>query len=214
MESQKPDAKTALLLRLLEQVKESSEPVLSYAIPHIFSRKLASLGIIREDILFVKSAFEQLQEAKNNKSLGNVITASLFYAAVSQYGRCFNENRGGNSKLEPSDLFSEQDTELSEAHREIMSARNSFVAHRDDNDYEQAVVIIDIPLDEKIDGTYFRVKSLKTMSPSPEKLLSYLKLCDFIIEKVESKFEKQAYKTKESLFKNLEPDQIQFLRIK
>ena len=209
------DKKKQLIIALMEQVANTEEPVFSYVIPLIFSKKLASFSMIREDILFAKAAFERMRDMKAEAEKDSLIISSLYYAAVAQYGRCFNENKGGHSKLEPSDLFTEADAAQRTAHDELMIMRNSFVAHRDDNDYEQALVTMHIPHDGKDSGrTEYRVKSFKTISPKAEKLESYILLCDFILPKVEAKIQKQGDKTQAALFDNFTPEQINLMRIK
>lgn len=198
------DKKQQLILNLLEQVRDSDEEVFSYAVPTIFSKRLASFAMIREDILFSKSAFERLLHSKAQAEQDTIIISSLYYAAIIQFGRCFNENKGRHSKLEPSDIFTEQDLTFSQTHTELMDLRKSFVAHRDDNEYEQAVVIMQIPKESAEEKRVeFKVKSLKTISPSIEKLQSYIDLCDFLIPKIDDKIQKFGDKTYDSLFKNL-----------
>jgi len=209
------DKQQKLILSLLEQVRDADEPVFSYAVPNIFSKRLASFAMIREDVLFSKSAFESLIQLKAQAEQDSIIISSLYYAAIIQYGRCFNENKGGHSKLEPSDIFTDQDVEVNKTHTELMDLRNSFVAHRDDNEYEQAVVIMQIPKENAEESRVgFIIKSLKTISPSEEKLQSYIELCNYLMPKIEEKIQKAGDKTHDSLFKNFEPKYIEMLRIK
>lgn len=205
--------KTQLIAGLLQHAHQQNDGQLSYAVPNIFSKKLASMALIREDILFVKDAFTKLKISKEGNNRDETIELSLFFAAISQYGRCFNSNQGGHSKLEPGDLFGADDQNFKNVHDELIELRNSYVAHRDDTEYEQAVVIMKIPVEGNEEGITFNVKSAKTASTAPENIESYIGLCDFILPKIQAKIQSNSDKTRDGLFKNLSPEHINMLRI-
>lgn len=95
-----------------------------------------------------------------------------------------------------------------------MELRNGFLAHRDDTEYEQAVVVMQVPKGEITeDNVGFRVKSAKTVLPSLEKLENYLDLFEFLLPKIEEKIKQQAVKTIDAFFKNLDVKYINMLRI-
>ena len=217
-----PNKKTQLIATLLEKFKEENEEFLNYAVPNIFSKKLGSLMLIREDILLAKDAVNKLIEFKQQRidepqtQPDEIIESSLWYSTIIQYGHCYTENKGGHSRLEVNEIFTlPADQAHKDTHDEIMELRHSFVAHRDDTEYEQAVVVMQVPKaggdDDKI---RFGIKSAKTFSPSIDNLSNYIQLFDFLLPKIDEKIQKQADKTRDGLFKNLDASQINHLLIR
>jgi hypothetical protein len=177
--------------------------------------------LIREDVLFVKNAVNKLIDLKqqrtgNPKPTDEVVESSLWYSAIAQYGRCFNKNEGGYTRLEVNDIFAlPTDQLLKDIHDNLMILRNRFVAHRDDTEYEQAVIIMQIPKaggdDDKI---AFNIKAAITFSPPIDSLKDYIKLFDFLLPKIDAKIQKQTEKTKDGLLKNFDASEINCLLIR
>ncbi len=211
-----------LIAKLLEMFKEENEEFLNYAIPKIFSKKLGSLMLIREDILLAKSAINKLIGIKKQRQQGStqqpdeILESSLWYSTIVQYSRCFNQNKAGNSNLEVNDIFTlPADQAIKDTHDELMDLRGSYIGHRDDTEYEQVVVVMQIPKaggnDDKIG---FKIKTAKTFSPSIGSLNKYVHLYDFLLPKIDEKIQKQTDKTRDTLFKNLESSEINSLLIR
>lgn len=217
-----PDKKIQLIATLLEKFKEENEEFLNYAVPNIFSRKLGSLMLIREDILLAKDAVNKLigfkQQRIDNPETqpDEIIESSLWYSTIIQYGHCYTENKGGHSRLEVNEIFTlPADQTHKDTHDEIMDLRHSFIAHRDDTEYEQAVVVMQVPKAGGDDETIgFKIKAAKTFSPSIESLNKYIQLFDFLLPKIGDKIQKQADKTRDGLFKNLDAEHINLLLIR
>ena len=137
-------------------------------------------------------------------------------STIIQYGHCYTGSNGGHSRLEVNEIFTlPADQTHKDTHDEIMELRHSFVAHRDDTEYELAVVVMQVPEaggdDENIG---FKIKATKTFSPSIDSLNKYVQLFDFLLPKIGEKIQKQADKTRDGLFKNLDTSQINNLLVR
>jgi hypothetical protein len=212
------DKKLSLIQTILEQAKQQNPDHYTYAVPTIFSKKLGSLMLIREDILACQEAISRLisiKEERQEKGLPSdtVGESSLWYSAIIQYGHCFNSNKGGHTRLEASEIIGDN-ADLMEIHDNIMDLRNGYVAHRDDTEHEQAVVMMQLPIEGDIpEKTKFYIKAAKTFSPSVESLKGYLQLFEFLLPKIEEKIQKQTEKTQDAFLKNLDATQINMLRL-
>ncbi|RZJ90123.1 MAG: hypothetical protein EOO20_09085 [Chryseobacterium sp.] len=201
------------LMSLLEKVNRQNPDSYNYIIPKLFSKKLSSFMLIREDLIFVKNATEKLIEHRNAGDVDEVTNSALWYSVLAIYGKCFTENKARMSKLDPEDCFT-KGSNLEKTHDRLIHLRHSFVAHRDDTEFEQAIVFMKLPKKGKIQGqTEFKISSQKILSPKAEGLQKYIDVFDFLIEEVEKKIDKHGQKTHDALLKHLTPKEIGHLLI-
>lgn len=188
--------KEQILVKILEREKALENDHITFVIPNFLTKKLASWMLVKEDLVFVKSCAMELIAAKQ-KSADNrntTIEASLWYSLIITYGKCFTDNQSGYSRLEDKNCFNNL-RELEEIHKSMMELRHGFIAHRGDTENEQAIVFMKIPKAEQIGNqTEFKVSSAKAVSPSIEKISTYIKLFDYLLNLVQGKIQKQAEK--------------------
>lgn len=202
------DEKEKVILKLLEKIQRENPKTLNYVVPGYLSKKLKSYMLIREDLLFISYLTDKLIKARTQKSSDERINSALWYSIIVIYGKCFTENKAGLSKLEKSILDNEEidSTELSE---KLIELRHSFIAHRDDTDKEQAIVVMKIPIEGDVgDETEYLIKSTKVLSPEINELELYQKLFKLLINKVSEKIQKQAQKVHSNLIATFTPTQM------
>ena len=136
----------------------------------------------------------------------------LTYSLISLYGKCFTDgSQHSNSKLEPSHLFKEDDTENQEVHTYLMNLRHQFIAHRGETDSEIGIAFMIIPKEGSIDDNQIRFTQLKQNSFSPERLDLIEKTINHIIESLKESIEKNGQKLYENFLKIFTPEQIKLM---
>lgn len=205
--------KDKVLQNILIRVRDQNPDTLNYVIPNLFTKKLKSYMLIREDLNHIHYLTERLVKLKSKEMPDERHNTGLWYAVIIIYGKCFTSNNGGMSKLEKS-LFDTAPKGLIETSEHLLDLRNSFVAHRDDTEKEQALVFLKIPKGEQLtDDAQYQISSAKMPSPGIEALKMYLALFSYLIEEVERKISKQTQKAHEAFFSQFTAEQAQFFLI-
>ncbi len=205
--------KDKVLQNILIKVRDQNPDTLNYVIPNLFTKKLKSYMLIREDLNHIHYLTETLITLKSDAIQDEKLNTGIWYSVIIIYGKCFTSNNGGMSKLEKS-LFDTAPKGLMETSEHLLDLRNSFVAHRDDTEKEQALVFLKIRKGEQLtDEAQYQISSARMPSPSIEVLEMYLALFSYLIDEVEKKIQKQTQKAHEVFFSHFTAEQAQFFLI-
>jgi len=205
--------KDKVLQNILKRVRDQNPDTLNYVIPNLFTKKLKSYMLIREDLNHIHYLTEKLIEFKGGANPDERLNTGIWYSVIIIYGKCFTSNNGGMSKLEKP-LFDTAPKGLMETSEHLLDLRNSFVAHRDDTEKEQALVFLKIPKGEELtEDAQYQISSAKMPSPSIDALKMYLALFVYLIAEVEKRIQKQTQKAHEAFFSHFTAEQAQFFLI-
>ncbi|RZK59010.1 MAG: hypothetical protein EOO91_06405 [Pedobacter sp.] len=179
-----------------------------YVMPEQLTKKLKSFMLIREDLSFVTQVTEQLISLKESLNPNDIIEFALWQSIIITYGKCFTDNKAGMSKLEKS-LFEKYDKKYQEIHDHLMLLRHSYIAHRDDTVYEQAMVFIKVSktghmLDSDTEDI---IIARKVASPRMRDLKSLIELLNLLIKEADVKIQKTGDKAHYAFLKNHTPKQ-------
>lgn len=191
------DKKDALIYKLLEKIKVEHTDSINYLIPNFISKKLIDYNSIRNDLEHVISATKILIAKKNDKNKNPVIIACIWHSIIITYGKCFTDaSNGQRTKLEI-DTILKDDNELKDIHKKLMDLRHNFIAHRGDNANDISIAFLKIPKNSEVnfETSHYKIKSLRSYSPSISNLQNYLLLFDKVIREVEHKLQKKGEKT-------------------
>lgn len=206
------DKKSKAIINILRKIKEEHPDSFVYAVPNLFTRKMRSFMLIREDLNFVKEIVTKLITFKAMQEVDDQLCFALWQSVIVTYGKSFIENKAGMSKMERAML--EENPDLLSLHDRIMDLRHAYIAHRDDTAHEQAVVFLKISKTEEVgDLTEYLIKSQKIVSPSGTELAGYLQLFDLLLIEAEKKIQKHTQKAHQGLLENLSPKEMNFLLI-
>lgn len=105
---------------------------------------LISLHLIQLDIV---KAIESIKKTiilfkLKSVEVDDLIISSLWMQAVSCYAKAFTKSEDGFSKLEAQFYF-KSDRALN-IHEELMTLRNSYIAHRGNNEFEKSLFVVSI----------------------------------------------------------------------
>ena len=202
------EKKTERLIHLMKNAQnEYAEKYLIFPIPHILSKKFVAYCAMKEDLELLLEYIALLRKEESH-----ILKSSLTYSLISLYGKCFTDgSQHSNSKLEPSHLFKEDDTENQEVHTYLMNLRHQFIAHRGETDSEIGIAFMIIPKEGSIDDNQIRFTQLKQNSFSPERLDLIEKTINHIIESLKESIEKNGQKLYENFLKIFTPEQIKLM---
>lgn len=198
----------AAVKAILEKIKvENDGKHIDFVIPGYTAKKLIAYQSIREDLILCTETIPKLIE-----STDEVITLSLYHTLIILYGKCFSDAKFSKSpRLESSECFSAQETELLQTHNEIIHLRHNFTAHRGSTQNEIGFAYLKINIDDF--SRQVRVKQIKRRMPKTEELPRYIKLFKHLISIVESKFEKEANKVCGHLLADYTPGELSMFKI-
>jgi tetratricopeptide (TPR) repeat protein len=145
-------------------------------------KRLKGLKNIKLDLFIVLGLFQSfinLDDCEENY----ILRHSLWFSGVITYGRCFTVASGRGVRLERPRYISALDESLVKTHDEIMEQRHKYIAHADDNPYEDFEVfgVID-PIVNKVVGTTNHFS--KTFNVNIESMNRYLSLVNEVIIRV------------------------------
>lgn len=212
-----------LFKALWEKVKDEEQDSLNFFLPKIFADKISTYMSMREDFIYLKDAVSKLSELiKIPKSERDYVTEkiyipSLWTAIVITYGRNFTDaSKAQKPKLEIKECLTPGNELFENTHNYLMDLRHNFVAHRGNNDSELSLVFLKLPKEETTDlkKSEYRIKSLRSISPSKEQLLLCLGLFDHLQKIVEEKLEKQVQRVHSRLLEEFTPEQLAQLLIR
>ena len=180
---------------LLEQIKDLDKDHMKILVPTILSKTLSTYMLMREDLLFVKNNANLLINYKKIKPRNEQLEESLWYSLISLYGRCYTDaSHSKKPKLDKKDIFKEleQTNIILTTHEKLFDIRNTFLAHRGDNENEYPIVYLKIPKNENIseDNIPFEIVTNRYSSESEDFLNNIIKLVEYLLPKIETKMEK------------------------
>jgi len=211
-----------LIKALWEKVKDEEKDSLNFFLPKIFADKISTYMSMREDFLYLKNAAAKLSElieipvAERDFVTEKIYIPSLWIAIVITYGRNFTDaSRAQKPKLEIKECLTPGNEFLEDAHNYLMDLRHNFVAHRGNNDSELSLVYLKLSKEESdMTKSEYRIKSLRSISPSKEQLLLCFGLFDHLQKIVEEKLQKQTQRVHSRLLKEFTPEQLAQLLIR
>lgn len=92
--------KEKAIIEILKSIKDDNPDSFVYVVPNLFTKKMKSFMLIREDLKFISEIIVKLIAHKNNLSPDKYLCFGLWQSVIVNYGKCFTENKSGLSKLE------------------------------------------------------------------------------------------------------------------
>jgi hypothetical protein len=192
------ETKDVRLQTLLEKIKKENTDSYNYIIPMIFSKKLMDYDSIRNDLVHVIDATKNLLYLRRKNSGNLTLRTCLWHSIIITYGKCFTDaSKSKRTKLEISSIFKKEDEVNRMTHTKLMELRHGYIAHRGDNENDISVVFLKVPKKEEMDfkSSQYRIKSLRSASPTYNELENYLRLFESVLDVVKDKLQKQGEKT-------------------
>ncbi len=106
-----------------------------YQVADKFAKPVISLYLIQNDL---KEILDCLINAEIYIDKDNLLVSSLWKNAIITYGKIFAKSDDGFTSLEKSDCIPEIHTET---HDKLISLRNSYIAHRGNNEVENSMLL-------------------------------------------------------------------------
>lgn len=119
---------------IVRRTKEEIKKPL-YQITDKFAKPAISLYLIQNDLTLIANC---LTKAESYVDKDELLVSSLWKNAVVTYGKIFAKSDDGFTSLEKSDCISDKYLKV---HNELISLRNSFIAHRGDNEVENSMLL-------------------------------------------------------------------------
>ncbi len=197
-----------VITELVEIIKNENDGKHNdYILPGYQAKKLIGYHSMRQDLILCKDALETLLLEKNNI----VVSSCLYYTFLALYGKCFTDASTFKfPKLEEND-FREEGEGFIKHHREIMTLRHQFIAHRGETNHETSIAYLRINTDTL--NKHVRVKMRKTNKPNKTTIKRYIEIIDFLITVAENKFQYLGLKVWKHMLKEYTPDQFAALKI-
>lgn len=192
------ETKDVRLRTVLEKIKQENSDSYNYLIPMIFSKKLRDYDSIRNDLVHVIDATKNLMSLKRNNTGNQTLNTCIWHSIIITYGKCFiDASKSKRIKLEVTSIFNKEDEVNRMTHSKLMELRHGYIAHRGDNENDISVVFLKVPKKGEFDfkTSHYKIKSLRTASPTSTELENYLRLFESVLEVVKDKLQKQGDKT-------------------
>ena len=156
-------------------------------VPKKMSRRVVGYGIMRYDLEKVIEYLEALRAETTE-----VTETALTYSSIALYGRCFTDSKDNFPKLDPSNIFDE-DEKLYQSHTYFLDLRHKFIAHRRDTEHELGIAYIAVSKKNQTRATmkYYQMKLAKF---SEDDIQRFLHLVNYVHKKVLEKLEKNGNK--------------------
>lgn len=106
-----------------------------YRITDKFAKPAISLYLIQSDLEEISNC---ITKAEGFIDKDELLLRSVWKNAVVTYGKIFAKSKDGFTSLEKSDCISEKYLDI---HNELIALRNSFIAHRGDNEVENSMLL-------------------------------------------------------------------------
>ena len=119
---------------IVRRTKEEIKKPL-YQITDKFAKPAISLYLIQNDLIQISDCITKVESYVDKDDL---LVSSLWKNAVVTYGKIFAKSDDGFTSLEKSDCISDKYLKI---HNELISLRNSFIAHRGDNEVENSMLL-------------------------------------------------------------------------
>jgi uncharacterized protein YutE (UPF0331/DUF86 family) len=119
---------------IVRRTKEEIKQPL-YQITDKFAKPAISLYLIQNDIEEIANC---ITKAEGYIDKDELLVSSLWKNAVVTYGKIFAKSDDGFTSLEKSDCISEKYLEI---HNKLIALRNSFIAHRGENEVENSMLL-------------------------------------------------------------------------
>lgn len=197
------DWKTHVIKLIRQQILAENPQTNNFALPPHLAKKVQTYMSMREDlILCVKTVTElkKLVEQGPKDEQQHILTA-LWNSMIIVYSKCFTDaSKAKKSKLEINTVIKSDRQDLLDIHKKIMDTRHTFIAHRGDNENEQAVVFFSLP--KKPDGsvtTPWHIKSLRANNFG----LDNLRLCEELFTSVLSTVQTKLYSDLEKVHNHI-----------
>ncbi len=173
-------------------------------------RQFTSYGSIELELRYLNDIIDKLAAIriqdieeqnfdKNDSHL--VVKKSLFIAAVTSYGRCFNSTKkGGRISMDEQFIINGfpnlpnipdfPDLSLKEIlkfHKRLMNLRNKFVSHADKSIFDQTIPFIEFSFKKNLLKSKFNYISLNLYSFDQAEMTYFIILVGFLQKKVKEK---------------------------
>ena len=188
---------------LFRSVQEKEATTLNFVVPNDLAKNIVALNTILSDLMMAKNCIVEMQNLVNNQysnitEHAKIVFQSSCYAQlVSLYGRCFVDAEG--AKLEIKDCFPEGQERLKFLHEELMDLRHNFIAHRGGSHHEPGTLIVKVHHPSLNQPPEFALHSAKAYAPSPESLILFNELINYLIEIVKKKMDKRTEKIEKKI---------------
>ncbi|MEH7331032.1 hypothetical protein V7085_26895, partial [Priestia megaterium] len=117
----------------------SSEYLPLLKLESYIAKQLKELKQIKMDLELSKSMFINMYRLADEE-MNYILKHSLWFTACVTYNRCFSSGNGRGITLNERKYINHLDQRLIDAHKEVKSQRNQYIAHADINNYERAEV--------------------------------------------------------------------------
>jgi hypothetical protein len=101
-----------------------------------YAKRSISLKLILIDLDTILNCLELINQRKN---LEEIILNSLWNNIIITYGKIFTKSRNGFTSLVKKQCVK---NEYDQVHNDLINLRNQFVAHREDNEIENALLLV------------------------------------------------------------------------
>jgi hypothetical protein len=136
----------------------------------------------------LKEAKAMLSYIEGNPTIPIIVKGSMFKAFIAQYAKCFTNAWVRGVKLEPDNVFKNNE-ELLKAHDGLMEIRNNYIAHAGEGHYQFGGMVVYLNPDQKnplIRRILFSELRLMDLSI---KIPDYNNLCQHLLDFVRNKLE-------------------------
>jgi len=177
---------------------------------------LAAYSLIHKDLKFCKTTLNLAVELaggdlnsadslylRDEVDKNSDILKALTVSFIITYGKCYTQADGRKVKLDSKDIF-KNNSELKEIHEFLMHERNNYIAHAGNTDLETAKTLILLDADQ----SRGEVPKLMTQSNDlyafeESGLKPFIKLVDFVEEKLCLLLQKRVQKIKDNELKKV-----------
>ncbi len=189
--------------QVLEFMKEEQKEWLIFKLPEKHTLKLLSYASMSNDLHFLIGAAGKLIETHRqyprpeDRQFDLVVDSALWYSCIVIYGRLFTDSLDNRSKLNEKDVFDKLDENLNpfyRTHKELIEDRNTFVAHRGDNEMDNVMALVMVPRSGELTKAKIEIRTTRAYAKGTEYFVAYLKLFQEVYAIVEAKMQKQSDK--------------------
>lgn len=180
---------------LLDLKNQNDGETFDFEIPEQLGKKNVAYSSILLDLQTCKEALVQLKNRNND-----IVMISLFTTVIILYGKCFTDSSSSKSTKIESTIFENED-KFQNLHLELMNLRHNFIAHRGFSEHEFGKAYFQINPKKMIWG--IKVGIRKRHNFESNKILEYEYLIDFLLVKIEEKYNKVGQKIVKYMFENM-----------
>lgn len=182
---------------LIDDLKNQNDgDTFDFKIPEHLEKKNIAYSSILLDLQTCEQALKQLK--KKNK---DIIQTSLFTTIIILYGKCFTDSSSSKFPKLELKMFEGQESRFKILHTELMNMRHNYVAHRGMSEHEFGKAYFQI--NPKTMKWGIKVGLQRRHSFELEEIPEYLKLIEFLLIKVQEKYDKVGQKVINHMFENI-----------